>query len=254
VTRPRPAAGGGRVLGVAPERLGRWLDGVAARHGSFTEVTRTGDGAVAVTCDDGTTLTLRAPFAWTPGPALLTSLTAAARQPRRAAVLLVRRGRWATGVFDGADLVVSKVDTRLVQGRSAAGGWSQQRFARRRANQADAVVGAAVETAVRVLLPHAGDVEALFTGGDRAMVEAVLADPRLARLAALRREPSLEVGEPTKEVLLTTPAQFRAVRVHLVEPGDPEGDQRDTGPAGGVASTDRVRDTDRHDRHRHDRH
>ncbi len=222
MTRPRPAAGGGRVLGVAPERLGRWLDGVATRHGAFAEVTCTDDGAVAVTCDDGTTLTLRAPFAWTPEPALLTTFTAAARQPRRAAVLLVRRGRWATGVFDGADLVVSKVDTRLVQGRSAAGGWSQQRFARRRGHQADAVVAAAADTAARVLLPHADAVEALFTGGDRSMVDAVLTDARLARPAALRRDPALEVGEPTKEVLLGTPAQFRAVRVHVVEPGDRE--------------------------------
>jgi hypothetical protein len=222
VTRPRPAAGGGRVLGVAPERLGRWLDGVADRHGPFTAVTAADDGTVAVTCRDGTTLTLRAPFGWTPGPALLTSFTAAARQPRRAAVLLVRRGRWATGVFDGADLVVSKVDTRLVQGRSAAGGWSQQRFARRRGHQADAVVAAAADTAARVLLPHADAVEALFTGGDRSMVDAVLTDARLARPAALRRDPALEVGEPTKEVLLGTPAQFRAVRVHIVEPGDRE--------------------------------
>ena len=217
MTRPRPAAGGGRVLGVAPERLGRWLDGVAERHGPFTG-TRLVDGAVAVTCADGTELTLRAPFAWTPGPALLTSFTAAARQPRRAAVLLVRRGRWATGVFDGGTLVVSKVDTRLVQGRSAAGGWSQQRFARRRANQADAVVEAAAGTAARVLLPHAGGLEALFTGGDRGMADAVLADRRLAPLAALRRGPALEVGEPTRAVLEQTPAQFRAVQVHIVEP------------------------------------
>ena len=48
VTRPRPAAGGGRRLGVAPERLGPWLDGVAERHGAFAEVcsgtaTRPGD-------------------------------------------------------------------------------------------------------------------------------------------------------------------------------------------------------------------
>ncbi|SHG68704.1 MULTISPECIES: acVLRF1 family peptidyl-tRNA hydrolase [Geodermatophilus] len=223
MTRPRPAAGGGRVLGVAPERLGRWLDGVADRHGAFA-ATRLDDDAVAVTCADGTALTLRAPFAWTPGPALLTSFTAAARQPRRAAVLLVRRGRWATGVFDGAALVVSKVDTRLVQGRSAAGGWSQQRFARRRANQADAVVEAAADTAARVLLPHAADVEALFTGGDRGMADAVLADRRLAPLAALRRGPALEVGEPTRAVLEQTPAQFRAVQVHIVEPADrPQG-------------------------------
>jgi len=63
-------------------------------------------------------------------------------------------------------------------------------------------------------------VAALFTGGDRGMVDAVLADPRLAPLAALRREPALDVGEPTKAVLLETPKQFRAVDVTIVEPSD----------------------------------
>jgi hypothetical protein len=223
VSRPRPAAGGGRRLGVAPERLGKWLDGVADRHGAFPEVVLR-DGAVHVTCADSTIVTLRAPFPWTPGPALLTSFTTAARIPHRAAVLLVRRGRWAVGVFDGPDLVVSKVDARQVQGRTAAGGWSQQRFARRRGHQTDAVVSHAVETAVRVLLPYAGSVVALFTGGDRGLVDDVLADPRLAPLAALRREPHLDVGEPTKAVLLETPKQFRAIDVHIVEPGErPEG-------------------------------
>jgi hypothetical protein len=212
---------------VAPERLDRWLDGVAARHGAFDTVELV-DGAVRVTCADSTEVTLRAPFDWRPGPAatspptppVLSSFGAAVRVPHRAAVLLVRRGRWAVGVFDGADLVVSKVDARQVQGRTAAGGWSQQRFARRRANQTDAVVGAAAETAVRVLGPHAGEVEALFTGGDRGLVDDVLADPRLRALAALRRGPALEVGDPTKAVLLETPSQFRAVDVHIVEPGE----------------------------------
>jgi Actinobacteria/chloroflexi VLRF1 release factor len=217
VSRPRPAAGGGRRLGVAPERLGRWLDGVAARHGAFTDVVADG-GAVRITCADATTVTLRAPFPADPGPVLLTGFTAAARRLHRVGVLLVRRGRWAVGVFDGADLVVSKVEARLVQGRTAAGGWSQQRFARRRSNQTDAVVAAAADTAARVLLPHAGGLEALFTGGDRGLLDAVLADPRLRPLAALRRDPHLEVGDPTKAVLLATPQQFRAVDVHIIEP------------------------------------
>ncbi|MET0765784.1 MAG: acVLRF1 family peptidyl-tRNA hydrolase [Blastococcus sp.] len=219
MSRPRPAAGGGRRLGVAPERLGRWLDGVAERHGPFIEVGLV-DEVVHVTCADSTTLTLRAPFPWDVEPALLTGFTAAARCPHRAAVLLVRRGRWAVGVFDGSDLVVSKVDARQVQGRTAAGGWSQQRFARRRGHQTDAVVEHAVETAARVLLPHTGSVEALFTGGDRGLVEEVLADRRLTALAALRREPALDVGEPTKAVLLETPTQFRAVDVVIKEPGE----------------------------------
>ena len=190
---------------------------MAERHGTFDDVVLA-DQAVHLTCADTTTVRLRAPFDWAPGPALLSTFTAEARRPRRAAVLLVRRGRWAVGVFDGSDLVVSKVDARQVQGRTAAGGWSQQRFARRRGHQTDAVVAHAVETAARVLLPHADSVEGLFTGGDRGLVDDVLADPRLRALAALRREPSLEVGEPTKAVLLQTPDQFRAVQVHITEP------------------------------------
>ncbi len=220
MSRPRPAPGGGRRLGVAPARLGRWLDGVAERHGAFTDVLPGDDGTVRLTCADSTRVALRAPFGWTPEEPVLGSFTAAARADRTAAVLLVRRGRWAVGVFDGERLVVSKVDARQVQGRTAAGGWSQQRFARRRGHQTDAVVTAAADTAARVLLPHAAEVVALFTGGDRGLVDEVLADRRLAALAALRQEPALDVGEPTKAVLLETPGQFRAVEVTIVEPSD----------------------------------
>jgi hypothetical protein len=208
------------VLGVVPERLARWLDGVADRHGRFTDVGVDDAGAVRVTCADTTTLTLTAPYPWTPGVPPLTAFSAAAQVPRRTAVLLVRRGRWAVGVFDGPQLVVSKVDARQVQGRTAAGGWSQQRFARRRGNQTDAVVTHAADTAARVLLPHAGTLAALATGGDKGLAAEVLADPRLGVLAALPRIGPLDVGEPTKVVLLATPDQFRAVRVHLVEPAD----------------------------------
>jgi hypothetical protein len=208
------------VLGVAPERLDRWLDGVAARHGTFTDVTVDEDGAVHVCCADTTRLTLTAPYGWTPAAAPLTAFTAAVRASHRTAVLLVRRGRWAVGVFDGPELVVSKVDARQVQGRTAAGGWSQQRFARRRGHQTDAVVTHAADTAARVLLPHAGTLHALAAGGDKGLVAEVLADPRLRPLERLPRLAPLDVGEPTKAVLLTTPAQFRAARVHIVEPGD----------------------------------
>lgn len=217
---PRPAPGGGRRLGVAPERLGRWLDGVAERHGPFTEALPDDDGTLRLTCADTTSVVLRAPFGWTPETPLLGSFTAAARADRTAAVLLVRRGRWAVAVFEGGRLVVSKVDARQVQGRTAAGGWSQQRFARRRGHQTDAVVSHAADTAARVLLPHAAGVVALFTGGDKGLVDEVLADRRLAGLAAVRRAPALDVGEPTRAVLLETPGQFRAVEVTIVEPAD----------------------------------
>ncbi len=193
---------------------------MADRHGAFVTVAADDDGTLRIGCADTTTVALRAPFGWAAQQPPLASFTAAARADRTAAVLLVRRGRWAVGVFAGERLVVSKVDARQVQGRTAAGGWSQQRFARRRGHQTDAVVAAAADTAARVLLPHVADVVALFTGGDRGLVEEVLTDRRLTTLARLRREPHLDVGEPTKAVLLATPALFRAVEVTIVEPAD----------------------------------
>ena len=115
--------------------------------------------------------------------------------------------------------MVSKVDARLVQGRTAAGGRASSGSPGGAANQADAVVDHAIETAARVLLPHAATVEALFTGGDRGLVDEVLADPRLRAAGRPAPERALDVGEPTKAVLLETPAQFRAVAVHP-EPGE----------------------------------
>src|SRR5258708_1520108 len=71
---------------------------------------------------------------------------------RTVAVLLVRLGGYAAGVFTGpsAHLAASKVGSRLVHGRSAAGGTSQQRFARRREQQASEALGAAADTAAAV--------------------------------------------------------------------------------------------------------
>ena len=54
-----------------------------------------------------------------------------------------RRRGWST----------SKVGSRLVHGRSAAGGQSQQRFARRREKQAAEALAAAADTAAAVLRP-----------------------------------------------------------------------------------------------------
>ena len=61
----------------------------------------------------------------------------------------------AVGVFDGAALVASKVGSRQVHGRSAAGGWSQQRFARRREGQVRVALAAAADVAATLLLPVA---------------------------------------------------------------------------------------------------
>lgn len=80
------------------------------------------------------------------------AIAAHARRPRAVGVLLARLGGYAAGVFTGypPELADAKVGSRLVHGRSAAGGWSQHRFARRREKQASEALRAAADAAVLV--------------------------------------------------------------------------------------------------------
>ncbi|WP_157247551.1 acVLRF1 family peptidyl-tRNA hydrolase [Nonomuraea typhae] len=212
-----PAKGGGRWVSVAPERLNKWIDGFADRHGPFEAA---GDAAVVrLRAADGALAELHPPFPPLPeGPPYVSGLVAHAGRARCVGVVLVRLGGYAAGVFRGSDLVVSKVGSRLVQGRTAAGGWSQQRFARRRALQAEQAFDAAAATADRVLTPYLGALEAVVLGGDRKAAEALRGDRRLAPLLALEAEPFLVVPDPRLAVLKEAPAQFRAVRIRVVDP------------------------------------
>ncbi|GAA3604732.1 acVLRF1 family peptidyl-tRNA hydrolase [Nonomuraea rosea] len=201
-----------------PERVHPWIDGFAGRHGPFSA---SGDARVVrLVAEDGALAELHVPFPpMKPGPPHVTRLVAHAGAERRVGVFLVRLGGYAAGVFHGSALVASKVGSRLVQGRTAAGGWSQQRFARRRKNQAAQVFDDAVETAVRVLSPYLGELDGMVLGGDRRAVDALRPDRRLAPLLALETEPFVVVPDPRLAVLRETPATFRAVRVRVVDPG-----------------------------------
>jgi hypothetical protein len=113
-------------------------------------------------------------------------------------------------------MVDSKVGQRHVQGRTKAGGQSQQRFARRRDNQARQAYEAAADHAARILGLDKLDRRGLpvAVGGDRAAVDEVLADPRLRHLERL--EPWLTVPDPKRGVLedaITLAASIR-VEVH----------------------------------------
>jgi peptide subunit release factor 1 (eRF1) len=142
----------------------------------------------------------------------------AAATPRRLGLLLARKGAVAVGVADGPDLLVSKVDTHYVQGRTAAGGWSQQRFARRRDNQARAAAVDGAGIVGRLLLPEVRTLAAVVAGGDRQAVDAILADRALATVAALRAERLLDVPEPRHAVLVAAIVQARAVLVLVRDP------------------------------------
>lgn len=213
----RPAAGGGRHVDVEPERLAKWLAGFAERHGSVAfEANLT---LVRVTASDGAVAECEVPFPplAIDDSAAYAGLVAHALTPRRIGVVLVRLGGYAVGVFEGATLVASKVGSRQVHGRSAAGGWSQQRFARRREGQVREALGDAADTVARVLLA-AGDLDAIVLGGDRRAVAAVMEDPRLARLQPLVQPRVIDVPDPRLRVLQDSPRLFRSVRIRVVDP------------------------------------
>jgi hypothetical protein len=153
--------GTAKWLDVSATRFPGWISSFARRHGdSAPLLAAPADGVVLFTAADGAVAECHPPFAesFAPPPGLtdpgeLAGLIAAhARTPRAVGVLLVRLGGYAAGVFTGYPpaLADSKVGSRLVHGRSAAGGWSQHRFARRREKQANEALDAAADTAAAV--------------------------------------------------------------------------------------------------------
>jgi hypothetical protein len=200
---------------VEPERLRRWIDGFTARHG--TPAAEPQAYGLRLLAPDGALAELHAP----PGAPPATDLTAfldAVAAPRRLGLVLARKGAVAVGVADGERLVASKVETRYVQGRTAAGGWSQQRFARRRDNQARAAAADGADLVARLLLPRVHDLGAVVAGGDRRAVDAILGDRTLAPVAALRAQRLLDVPEPRHAVLVDAVAAARAVRILVRDP------------------------------------
>lgn len=172
---------GTRVVEVAPERYDRWRERFDANNPD--------------------------------GPQRVVGVSRFEHDPL--ALLLVRRGGYATGTAAAGRLTSHKAGTRYVQSRTAAGGWSQQRFARRRANQADELVGAVAEHAVRLL--RGSGARGLVLGGDRALAEAVLEDDRLADLRDLPRRELYDLPDPRFAVLQEALRRARAVLVTIEE-------------------------------------
>ena len=175
------------------------------------------DGTARIELDEGA-LTVTPPFGLDhvgeydvvrAGP-LLDALEA---EPR-VAVLLVRLGGYAVGVFEGERLLASKVGTRFVKNRHKKGGSSANRFRRRRGEQERELIDAAAEEAARVLGPWRDRVEHVALGGDRSAVGRVLeSHPDLAWLQPLALERFFDVPEPRLRVLEALPYQLYAAKV-----------------------------------------
>lgn len=205
-------------------RLTRWVDNFVARHGA-TELD-VHDGGLHGAATDGSTFAARLPFAASyDGPADTASFAGSAQPPRAWGVLLVRKGGFAIARLEEDRMAAHKIGRRHVQGRTKAGGQSQQRFARRRDNQARQAFEAAAEHAARIL----GGPGALtvVAGGDHAAVHEVLADPRLRHLVVVG--PWLPVPDPHRRELDVAVAEAQAVAItvhNATSAGPPAGTER----------------------------
>ena len=202
-----------RAVSVPAVRLPRWIDGFAERHGGSTQ--HLTDGILRLEGADGAAATLTPPYPVRAADA--SDFVAAVQRIPRTGVILIRRGGFAAAIVEGDAVIVSDVGKRHVQGRTAAGGWSQQRFARRRDKQVHELVEAAADYVARVIVPGL-PVDYLATGGDKPLVEEVLTDSRLRPLAALPRGPHLDVPDPRRDVVTSLPERLSTLRIDLVDP------------------------------------
>ena len=215
-TKRRPVSGGGVAVEVSPDRLIGWVNRFAGRNNGLAAVTTDGT-VVRVLGGDGTEAVFDVPF----GP-----MTTGDREPLEAllehlsdlgalGVVLVRGGAHSVGVVRDGQVLSSSTDRAYLQGRTAAGGWSQQRFARRRDNQRTASYDSAASTAARMLVPLANSLRGLVLGGDRTGLTDVLSDSRLSVLTDLPRRVFPDIGEPRRVVLDEIAARSLMVEITI---------------------------------------
>jgi hypothetical protein len=186
------------LVGVA--RIQRWIDNFAARHGGAADLS-VRDGALHGLAPDGSTFMARLPFERPyAGPVDVGAFATAAEPPADWGVLLVRKGGFAVARLHGTEIAASKVGKRHVQGRTKAGGWSQQRFARRRDNQARAALEAADEHAARILDGLTGPL--VYGGIDEARPDDTILLPG-------------HIGDPRRDVLEKAISDARSAVVEV---------------------------------------
>ena len=162
---------------------------------------------------DGSTFEAARPFAKSyDGPADPAAFAASCTPPDRWGVLLVRKGGFAIARLRGEQIVESKVGQRHVQGRTKAGGQSQQRFSRRRDNQARAAYEAAAGHAERILT---GPLTALVCGGDQDGGRAGARGPATPAPHRVRVDPWLAVPDPRRAVLEQAVADACSIAVEV---------------------------------------
>lgn len=223
MSRVRPVPGG-RAVEVEPERVQGWIGRFADRHGAVD--VRVAEGEVEITGADGATAT----FA-TRGGLSVEEVVENLTKPRRIGLVLVRLGGHSVGVAFGGKVEVSATDRKQVHGRIRAGGWSQQRFARRREGQARVALQAAADDVFRVLVPRLSQLDGVVLGGDWQALDVLRNDRRLRDVFSMAEDRVLDVPEPRRSVLDEAAERARCVEIVIQDTRAtrPDADRMDTG-------------------------
>ena len=152
---------------------------------------------------------------WDSGP-----LMSMLQRERDIAVVLLRLGRFAVGVFRGTKLIASKTDTRYVKGKHKAGGTSQLRFQRIRENQARALFDKTCEVARQVFGPYEDSLQHLALGGELHTLRGLRERcPYLARFDGSQLPRVLEARVPNLEALQRCgPRLYESLLVEVAPP------------------------------------
>ncbi len=172
---------GSRTALVAAARLQGWVERFAASHGPVT---------------DGATALMKAPWPADGRPGRgatkVDRLASLATQERGLGLLLVRKGGYAIAAASGSTILASKSGNRFLEAKATA------------------------EHAVRIFTEHR--IEYLVPGGDRVLVEQVLAQPLLRAIAGRERLAFLDVQAPKTAALAKAAADACAVRITVTDP------------------------------------
>lgn len=190
----RPASapqrrGGSRTALVPGERLQGWVARFASSHGPVEE--DLDDGGLLLRAADGGEALLRPPWPADGRPGRgateLDRLASLATQVRGLGLLLVRRGGYALAAASGSTILASKSGSRFIDAKTTA------------------------EHAARIFSGHR--IEYIVPGGDRTLVDQVLAHASLKAVAARTRLAFLDVQEPKSAVLPKAAADACSVRI-----------------------------------------
>ena len=196
-----------RQVEVAPDRLPGWLDRFQASHGGIHWSCDEASGYL-VTAADGAWARLTS---WNAPREAPPDVLLWAQAPSCFGVLLLRRGGYAVGVSRAGVLAKHTCGTRYVQSRTAAGGWSQQRFARRRSNQADELVKVTAAKAAELYTDE--ELPAIVVGGDKALIAQALEHPALKVWVHRPTREFYDIADPRFDVLKDVAKRAVAVRV-----------------------------------------